>query len=157
MIHDNIWNILQIIPTGEQTRCCGPGDIVTISGVFLSERLTGYRAIKAGLQSNVYVESLLIEKQKLGYNDVHNDKAAELAVRYDKRKKNEIQNKIIIFHICYNFFLFEKQSQIYEIRMSAIAYGLSLKNWIFENYSKNLFMFAIHLKKIHMTSMVSIL
>ena len=85
MILSNIWNFLHIffifIPLGEQTRCCGPGDIVTISGVFLSERLTGYRAIKAGLQSNVYVESLLIEKQKLGYNDVHNDKAAETAVR----------------------------------------------------------------------------
>ena len=104
MICNKIRNIFHNIPPGEQTRCCGPGDIVTISGVFLSERLTGYRAIKAGLQSNVYVESLLIEKQKLGYNDVHNDKAAELAVRYDKRKKNEIQNKIIIFHIYYIFF-----------------------------------------------------
>ena len=37
--------------------------------------------MKAGLQTNVYVESLLIEKQKLGYNDMSNDRSAEAAVR----------------------------------------------------------------------------
>lgn len=68
--------------TGEQTRACGPGDIITISGVFLSIRHPGYRGIKAGLQSNVYVESLLIEKQKLGYNDVGAGALAEASVRY---------------------------------------------------------------------------
>ena len=35
-----------------------------------------------GLQSNVYIESLLIEKQKLGYNDVGTGAAAEASVRY---------------------------------------------------------------------------
>ena len=45
-------------------------------------RYSGYRQIKAGLQSNVYVESLLIEKQKLGYNDVGAGALAEASVRY---------------------------------------------------------------------------
>ena len=67
---------------GEQTRCCGPGDIVTISGVFLSLRFAGYKGIVGGLQSNVFIESLLIEKQKLGYNDVGTGAAAEASVRY---------------------------------------------------------------------------
>ena len=67
---------------GEQTRCCGPGDIVTISGIFLSVRFAGYKGIVGGLQSNVYIESLLIEKQKLGYNDVGTGAAAEASVRY---------------------------------------------------------------------------
>jgi hypothetical protein len=35
-----------------------------------------------GLQSNVFIESLLIEKQKLGYNDVGTGAAAEASVRY---------------------------------------------------------------------------
>lgn len=69
---------------GEQTRCCGPGDIVTISGIFLSLRLAGYKGIVGGLQSNVFIESLLIEKQKLGYNDVGTGAAAEASVRYHK-------------------------------------------------------------------------
>lgn len=34
-----------------------------------------------GLQSNVFIESLLIEKQKLGYNDVGTGAAAEASVR----------------------------------------------------------------------------
>ena len=67
--------------TGERTRCCGPGDIITVSGIFLSLRLTGFRALKAGLQSNVYVESLVIEKQKLSYNDVSSDGDGDAAVR----------------------------------------------------------------------------
>ena len=57
---------------------------MTISGIFLSLRVAGYKGIVGGLQSNVFIESLLIEKQKLGYNDVGTGAAAEASVRYHK-------------------------------------------------------------------------
>ena len=60
---------------GEHTRACGPGDIVTISGVFLTVRYTGYHAITAGLQADTFIEAMSIEKQKLGYDEIKNDSA----------------------------------------------------------------------------------
>ena len=55
---------------GEQTRQCGPGDIVNISGIFLAQRFVGYKGIKAGLQSNTFIESCLVEKEKQSYSEL---------------------------------------------------------------------------------------
>lgn len=65
---------------GERTRLCGPGDIVTISGVFLTVRYTGFKAIKAGLQADTFIEAYSIEKQKLGYNEMSRDREMEAIV-----------------------------------------------------------------------------
>jgi DNA replication licensing factor MCM7 len=55
---------------GERTRLCGPGDIVTIAGVFLTVRYTGFKAINAGLQADTFIDAYAIEKQKLGYSEM---------------------------------------------------------------------------------------
>ena len=66
---------------GEQTRQCGPGDVVTISGIFLTVRFNGYRAIKAGLQADTYIEAMSIEKHKLSYGDIGQTVESEAVVR----------------------------------------------------------------------------
>ena len=52
---------------GELTRLCGPGDIITVSGIFLAVRYGGFRGIKAGLQSETYLEASSVSKQKITY------------------------------------------------------------------------------------------
>lgn len=54
--------------SGELTRLCGPGDVVTISGVFLTVKYSGYRAVTAGLQADTYLEAFSVEKQKLNFD-----------------------------------------------------------------------------------------
>lgn len=65
---------------GEQTRMCGPGDIITVAGVFLTVRYTGFRAIKAGLLADTFLEATHIEKNKLGYEQLIDDEEAKLKV-----------------------------------------------------------------------------
>ena len=65
---------------GEQTRQCGPGDIVTIAGIFLTMRYTGFRAIKAGLLADTFLEATRIEKNKVGYDQVVSDEDARSKV-----------------------------------------------------------------------------
>ena len=55
---------------GELTRQCTPGDIVTVSGMFLTVRYSGYHAITAGLQADTFIEATQIVKQKLVLYDL---------------------------------------------------------------------------------------
>lgn len=55
--------------TGELTRSCTPGNVVTISGVFLPLRFEGFRAMKAGLISDTYLEISSLASHKKSYND----------------------------------------------------------------------------------------
>jgi hypothetical protein len=75
---------------GERTRVCSPGDIVTVAGIFLAVcsllppllplpsqsfssgqvRYSGFRAIKAGLQADTFIEAMAIAKNKQGYEEV---------------------------------------------------------------------------------------
>lgn len=56
---------------GDLTRKCTPGDIVTIDGIFLPQRVaeSGYRAMKAGLISTTYLEAQNINVHKKSYDD----------------------------------------------------------------------------------------
>jgi DNA replication licensing factor MCM7 len=65
---------------GEQTRQCGPGDVITVAGVFLTVRFSGFRAIKAGLLADTYLEATHIEKNKLGYEQIQDDEVAKRKV-----------------------------------------------------------------------------
>lgn len=49
---------------GANTRVALPGDEVTIAGIFLPVPYTGYRAIRAGLLSDTYLEAQYIWKKK---------------------------------------------------------------------------------------------
>jgi len=66
---------------GELTRVCGPGDIVTVSGIFLTTNYRGYKARTAGLQADTYLEVTSVEKHKVGYGDMGIDKDTEDLVR----------------------------------------------------------------------------
>ncbi len=67
--------------SGELTRLCGPGDVVTISGVFLTVKYSGYRAVTAGLQADTYLEAFSIDKQKLNFDALLLSTDNELIVR----------------------------------------------------------------------------
>ena len=42
---------------GALTRTAKPGDAVTVAGVFLPEPFTGFRAMRAGLLTSVYLQA----------------------------------------------------------------------------------------------------
>lgn len=55
---------------GELTRQCTPGDIVTICGIFLPQRFTGFQGMKAGLISDTFLEVMFVDKEKKGYGEI---------------------------------------------------------------------------------------
>ncbi|KAL7567440.1 hypothetical protein ACA910_021400 [Epithemia clementina (nom. ined.)] len=63
---------------GELTRCAAPGDVVTMDGIFLPQRLaeSGFKALKAGLVSMTYLHAQHIHVHKKSYDDpLENDHA----------------------------------------------------------------------------------
>ena len=56
---------------GQLTRMASPGEVVTIDGVFLPQRVaeSGYRAMKAGLVSTTYLEANHIVVHKKSYDE----------------------------------------------------------------------------------------
>jgi DNA replication licensing factor MCM7 len=64
---------------GELTRLCSPGDVVTVDGVFLPQRLaeSGYRAMVAGLISTTYLEAQNIVVHKKSYDESLQDSLSE--------------------------------------------------------------------------------
>lgn len=66
----NIPRTISVHCFDEQTRKCSPGDIITIGGILMIVRYSGFKAMTAGLQADSYVQAYYIEKQKLSYEDV---------------------------------------------------------------------------------------
>lgn len=69
---------------GELTRHVGPGDLVEISGIFLPTPYTGFRAMRAGLVADTYLEAMSITQTKKRYDeyalkDVEQDLIRELS------------------------------------------------------------------------------
>ena len=54
---------------GELTRSCSAGDVVTVSGIFLPVPYAGFKAIRAGLITDTYLEAQSVEKHKKSYVD----------------------------------------------------------------------------------------
>lgn len=46
------------------TKKCGPGDIVTITGVYMPAPYTGFAAMRAGLAHDTFLEAYNITKDK---------------------------------------------------------------------------------------------
>lgn len=55
---------------GDLVRTAKPGDVITCSGIFLPLPYQGYRAIKAGLVTETYLECSAIDVAKKSYNDL---------------------------------------------------------------------------------------
>ncbi|OJJ46640.1 hypothetical protein ASPZODRAFT_66081 [Penicilliopsis zonata CBS 506.65] len=58
---------------GSLTRQLNPGDVVDIDGIFLPIPYTGFRAIRAGLLTDTYLEAQHITQHKKAYNDLMMD------------------------------------------------------------------------------------
>lgn len=58
---------------GEQTRTCKPGDNITVHGIYLPTPFTGFRAIRAGLTTETYMQVCGIENTKKSFKDVDLD------------------------------------------------------------------------------------
>ena len=54
---------------GALTRTTSPGDVVKVSGVFLPAKFEGYKALKAGLTADTYLQAYQIEVEKKSYED----------------------------------------------------------------------------------------
>ena len=65
---------------GELTRQVLPGNIVTLSGVFLPLRYTGYRALTAGLTTDTYLEVMQIQQHKKSFTDMTITAQTEAAI-----------------------------------------------------------------------------
>ena len=49
---------------GNQTRLMNPGDIVHLGGIFLPTPYTGFKAIRAGLLTDTYLEAQYVMQHK---------------------------------------------------------------------------------------------
>lgn len=60
---------------GELTRTVGPGDVVSVSGIFLPMPYTGFRAMRAGLTADTFLEAMSVMhlKKRFGKDDVPDD------------------------------------------------------------------------------------
>ncbi|EAW13889.1 DNA replication licensing factor MCM7 [Aspergillus clavatus NRRL 1] len=58
---------------GSLTRQLNPGDVVDVAGIFLPTPYTGFRAIRAGLLTDTYMEAQHITQHKKSYNDLGMD------------------------------------------------------------------------------------
>ncbi|CAH1453387.1 unnamed protein product [Lactuca virosa] len=78
---------------GELTRKVSPGDVVELSGIFLPIPYTGFRAMRAGLVADTYLETMSISHFKKKYEDyelkgVEEEQIARLA------EDGDIYNKL---------------------------------------------------------------
>ena len=55
---------------GELTRQITPGDVLDIAGVFLPTPYTGFKAIKAGLLTDTYLEAQHVTQHKKAYDEI---------------------------------------------------------------------------------------
>ncbi|CAM9138721.1 unnamed protein product [Ectocarpus sp. 12 AP-2014] len=65
---------------GGLTRMCSPGDIVSIAGVFLPVRYSGFRAMKAGLIADTFLQAQHIFRHKKSYDEMEVSASMEAAV-----------------------------------------------------------------------------
>lgn len=57
---------ITVVAKGERTRSVIPGDIVTVSGIFVPTPYTGWQAMRAGLLADTYLEAQHIAQAKRG-------------------------------------------------------------------------------------------
>ena len=60
---------LKIIAKGEITRKCSPGDMVTVTGVFMPQQFYGFR--RAGLYQDTFLDAFQIAKDKQNFKETY--------------------------------------------------------------------------------------
>lgn len=69
----NVPRSVSVYLTGDLTRTCAPGDVVTVRGVFLVQPFKGYRAIRAGLTADTFIEAQDVFSHKKNYQELEMD------------------------------------------------------------------------------------
>jgi DNA replication licensing factor MCM7 len=59
--------MMTVLAYGQATRQCSPGELVTVTGIFLPEPYEGFRAIRSGLFHNTYLEAYKFIRHKKSY------------------------------------------------------------------------------------------
>ena len=72
----HIPRMLTIHCNGNLTRQINPGDVVDVAGIFLPTPYTGFKAIRAGLLTDTYLEAQHITQHKKAYQDLAIDAQA---------------------------------------------------------------------------------
>eukprot|EP00934_Nitzschia_sp_Nitz4_P001170 Nitzschia sp. Nitz4//scaffold29_size155292//46738//49469//NITZ4_002648-RA/size155292-augustus-gene-0.224-mRNA-1//-1//CDS//3329546418//1170//frame0 len=70
---------LSVYCRGELTRLAGPGDVITVDGVFLPQRVaeSGFRSLKAGLMATLYLEAQHVNVHKKSLDESLLDSLSE--------------------------------------------------------------------------------
>jgi len=55
---------------GTLTRQINPGDVIDVAGIFLPTPYTGFKAIRAGLLTDTYLEAMHVNQHKKAYDDL---------------------------------------------------------------------------------------
>jgi DNA replication licensing factor MCM7 len=60
---------MNIIARGVNTRRCAPGDIITVTGVYMPSPFHGFAAMRAGLTQDTYLEAFQVTKDKQNFKE----------------------------------------------------------------------------------------
>lgn len=61
--------MMTILAYGQATRKCSPGDLVTVTGIYLPEPYEGFKAIRTGLIHNTFLEAYKFVRHKKSYRE----------------------------------------------------------------------------------------
>lgn len=62
---------------GEIVRTCSPGDLIDVTGIYLPLPYTGFKALKAGLLTDTYLEAQYVRQHKKQYDELQLDQQAQ--------------------------------------------------------------------------------
>jgi len=65
---------------GELTRQCAPGDIVTICGIFLPQKLTNLHGGRSSLISDTFLDAMSVDKDKKSYGEIEGNPSVDLLI-----------------------------------------------------------------------------
>lgn len=68
---------------GDLTRTTSPGDTVTVTGVFMPVKFEGFKALKAGLTADTFLDAHGIEVHKRSYDERPQDVADSLTSKVE--------------------------------------------------------------------------
>ncbi|KAK9451684.1 DNA replication licensing factor MCM7 [Limtongia smithiae] len=79
--------------TGNIVRAVAPGDVVDIAGIFLPQPYTGFKALRAGLLTDTYLEAQYVYQYKKQYDAM--ERNAEMSVRIEElRRQGNVYDKL---------------------------------------------------------------
>ena len=81
---------MKVVAKGINTRKCSPGDIITITGVYMPAPFHGFAAMRAGLSHDTYLEAFRVSKDKQNFKDSFlTDEALEKVYNFKSVSEND--------------------------------------------------------------------